>query len=177
MSLRAFHCALGVLVCVASAGAHAASYVDRPLEQRIARAERVVVARVVSTRVERGGTDRPRLMTVVGLEVEETLKGAPVKSITLRQLGGSAEGWSVELPGAPTFEPNERAVFLLRCEPTEAGKEVAACTLAGLRDAKLPVVMSQGRADVLVPQVASPRMERMTLEAIRTRAKAAEVGR
>lgn len=143
----------------------------------MARAERVVLARVVSTGVEREGDERPRLMTVVALEVEETLKGAPAKSITLRQLGGTSRGWSLQLPGAPTFEQNERAVFLLRCEPGSTEKEAPSCTLAGLRDAKLPVVKSAGRADVLVSQVATDQVERITLDAVRTLVKKAEAAR
>jgi hypothetical protein len=143
MNLRAFVTrgflgVLGMSGCLVSLGAGATSQVDRPLEHRVARADQVVLARVVSTRVEREGDERPRLMTVVELEVEETLKGAPAKRLTLRQLGGSSEGWSMHLPDAPTFEPDERAVFLLRCRAPALETEAKTCTLAGLRDAKLP---------------------------------------
>jgi hypothetical protein len=150
------------------AHSHATSYVDRPLEVRLARAERVVLVQVsaveveveVEVEIEREGAP-PRLFTRVTLQVEQSFKGEGPRTLTLRQLGGTHGGWSAQLPGAPTFEVGERAVLLLRCP------RVDECVLAGLRDAKLKVVDSGERAQVLVPRVHSEALERLTLKDVR----------
>ncbi len=163
---------LGVWVCLGSVGAGATSYVDRPLEERIARAGRIVLARVASVEVQK--SEPNRLTTVVRLEVEETFRGAPVKELVVRQLGGSHGGWSMELPGAAKFEAGERAVFLLRCPDDKAVPP--SCFLAGLRDAKLPVVVGSARAEVMIPFVAHSGTERLALDQVRALAKTQKTG-
>jgi hypothetical protein len=80
----------------------------------------VVVATASSIPQSLSKDDAPRFSFFI-LQVEETLKGVPAASITLKLIGGPA-GSSKRVEGQPSFLPKTRSVFFLNLRPEEAGK-------------------------------------------------------
>ncbi|MBS2029640.1 MAG: hypothetical protein JST54_17185 [Deltaproteobacteria bacterium] len=107
-----------------------ASVVPQTVEQLTDRATHVVhakVTRVVSAR-EPGPSG---IYTRSTLNVSEWLKGPALKSVSLRQSGGTIGSESVELPGDAIFHEGEEVLAFLRCD---AGADH--CSLVGLAQGK-----------------------------------------
>jgi hypothetical protein len=81
----------------------------------------LVVEAVVSSVESRFREDHRYVYTYVALDVERTLKGsAPSSAVVLEELGGSANGMNVTVPGSPVFEVGERVIVFL--EPKEGSE-------------------------------------------------------
>jgi hypothetical protein len=87
-----------------------------PLPERARNAERVVVGRVVSVNpVWRENDFGDRLIvSVVGVGVDETLKGQAEPSLDVEIEGGTIGTMTLKVSDLPTFAPGDRAVFYLK---------------------------------------------------------------
>jgi hypothetical protein len=106
--MRSTSLALAVLTaCLAAAGPARATTVRRlALPELVARAERVVLARCVA--VEPAPPAASGLAaTAVTFTVQDTLKGPPAETLTIRQLGRPGSG------PAPAFRTGEEVVLFL----------------------------------------------------------------
>jgi hypothetical protein len=117
--LRSLAIVLALLLSTAAIGA-----ADGPIatiEQRIAGAERVVVATVqhvsASWRENRFG-DRI-IVSRIQLEVDEILKGSSDKTVFMEVDGGTLDGYTLRVSGLTVVQPGERGVFFL--EPAVGG--------------------------------------------------------
>ena len=82
--------------------------------QLTARAERIVVAQVVSVKSEWDASGR-NIHTRIEIKVEETWKGsvAPDEHIVMVQPGGTVGDIEMRVHGMPSFAPGEKAVLFL----------------------------------------------------------------
>jgi hypothetical protein len=105
--------ALGGLVAGRPAAASQVLAMDLP--ELTARAERIVVAEVMSVKTGWDSSHK-RILSTVELHVSEVWKGqvAGDGRITVVQPGGVADGIEMIVHGLPRFESGERAVLFLR---------------------------------------------------------------
>jgi hypothetical protein len=78
-------------------------------------ADRVVVARVFDVRAtwETNIHGDQLIVSHLKLHVEETLKGAPEKTVEVDVLGGTLDGLTLEVSDEPRLKRGDRAVFFL----------------------------------------------------------------
>ena len=116
MNLTSIGALLAVLL---TSGVASAQHVNASLDERIAGADRVVVAtpRSVQARWEQNEHGDRLIVSRFLLEVSETLKGGPVKAMWLDLEGGTLDGLTLRVSSLPMLQPGERAVFFL-----EAGR-------------------------------------------------------
>ncbi|HYR27462.1 MAG TPA: PKD domain-containing protein [Thermoanaerobaculia bacterium] len=133
-----------------TAFANATTIVMPEDEQLIGKSPVIVEGMVLSTAaVERDG----RIYTETVVSVSRTLKGSVSETITIRELGGVAEGRFTKIFGTPEFASGERVLLFLEQHPQGGyrtmdlfvGKFESAATRDGkriwLRDAEVPNVM------------------------------------
>jgi hypothetical protein len=126
---------LAALLAV-GAPARASLVLALDLPQLTARAERVVVAEVLSVSA-RWDSEHRSIYSTVELAVAERWKGDAGAHLTVVQLGGEVDGVTMRVHGLPAFTAGERAVLFLQ------GPAVAA-QLVGLGQGKR-IVRFDGR--------------------------------
>lgn len=108
--------ALAVLGCVAvPAFATAASGRVASLNERIQGADSVVVATVTDVNANWKQNEHGDFLIVsrVGLQVEETLKGSANSAVAMDLEGGTVQGITLRVSDLPQLAPGEKAVFFL----------------------------------------------------------------
>lgn len=93
----------------------ATTLVPHSLKDRAAKADRVVLAQVIETHVERTGNPGLPLKTYTRLLIGEDLKGSGPREVTVVQLGGRDGATTMQIPGDAVFEPGQTAIVFLRC--------------------------------------------------------------
>jgi hypothetical protein len=84
------------------------------------------------------------IYTYTRLAVTKTLKGAPGQYVVVRQMGGSADGYTQRVSGVRQFLPGDETVLFLR--PSVAGNGLQA--IVGLMQGNFRVVRSAGEVTV-----------------------------
>ncbi len=92
----------------------------------------VVRGRVVSTQA-RWTADHSRIITDTTLEVAETLKGAPAKTVVVMQPGGEVGDVGQHVEGVARFQKDEEVVVFLEARGTER------FTLSGMAQGRFKV--------------------------------------
>ena len=80
-----------------------------PLDEMAVRADQVFTGEVVGIASQMNAR-RTGIFTFVTIEVDEYLKGGRRKVLTLRFLGGEAEGYRLTVPGSPEFHLGEEVL-------------------------------------------------------------------
>ena len=80
-----------------------------PLDQMAVRADQIFTGEVVGI-ASRMNARRTGIFTFVTIEVDEYLKGGRRGVLTLRFLGGEAEGYRLTVPGSPAFHLGEEVL-------------------------------------------------------------------
>lgn len=140
LSKRSVSTVLGVLALVlATVPALGTTAVHLTTEEMVQVSDLIVTARVASSEVV--WVDRT-LVTVVTVEVEETVKGAPAQTVEVILPGGIDDSGPVPLgvtyAGAPTLYQDESAVLFL----TEQDLLPSGYMVAGFSQGKLVIVDS-----------------------------------
>lgn len=110
---KRFLALLGVLSAVISLSADIGPPTDIPSRAR--GAGRIVVARVLDVRAQ-FATNRfgdQLIISTVVLDVDETLKGAPVATLEVEVEGGTVGDLTLKVSDLPSLQAGERAVFFL----------------------------------------------------------------
>ena len=98
------------LLALALAGMLEASTVRfLPLDQMALRADQIFTGEVVGV-ASQVNARRTGIFTFVTIEVDEYLKGGRRGVLTLRFLGGEAEGYRLTVPGSPEFHLGEEVL-------------------------------------------------------------------
>lgn len=111
---------------------------------------RVVVARVLDSRVRVPEGNVRQMTTITGLEVLEEVQGKGPRALELVQLGGKSGPWESHLVGDATLTRGETALMFLRCPDAKAPQR---CTLVG-RAAGKQIVTTEakgGQREVQLP--------------------------
>lgn len=99
---------LAVLLLVAG-GLEASTVLHLPLDEMAIRADQIFTGEVVgiTSQMNARGTG---IYTFVTIAVDEYLKGGRRSVLTLRILGGEAEGYRLVVPGSPVFRLGEEVL-------------------------------------------------------------------
>lgn len=108
-------CLAGALAIAISSGTVFAANADLDLKKQARAARKIVVAKAtsVSPRWRTSASGDLLIVSLVGLEIEETLKGEPGTFAWLDVEGGSLNGVTLRVSSMPEIKPGERAVFFL----------------------------------------------------------------
>jgi hypothetical protein len=126
-----------------------------------------VVARGKVKKLEsRWTADRHRIVTDVEIEVAETLKGSPERTVVIQQPGGVVGDIGQHVSGLASFEPNEEVVVFLE-------KTGPKYMVAGMAQGKYRVERSSdGRRAYAIPASNEARLiDRSTGEPVEARAQ------
>jgi microcompartment protein CcmK/EutM len=100
-------------------------------EELVAKSQAIVQGSVVSTKTYRS-SDGKLILTSYTIQVSESLKGSPGKTVTLTTVGGRIGNTVLQVSGMPVFQPGENAVLFLE----QAGPYT---TVVGLNQGKFTV--------------------------------------
>lgn len=95
--------------------AHATVVVPLSLADQVQRADLVVRA-TVGAQQSAFVPERGAILTWTSLQVTETLKGQAPRTLTLRQMGGAADGMVQRVPGDAVLQPGQDVVLFLHRE-------------------------------------------------------------
>ncbi len=112
----------------------ATTLVPHTLAQRARASSRVAVVKVLSQKVAITGDDPKSLRTVTEVLVQEDVVGQGPQKLVIVQLGGSARGWTVQIPGDARFSVGETALVFLACPKSDR------CSLVAMEEGRLAVV-------------------------------------
>lgn len=108
--------ALAVLLGTVSA----TTIIPVSVERLTQESSHVVEARVVSSE-SKWNPQHTLIFTYTRIEVIKTLKGANQPSVTVKQIGGSAEGYTQKVAGVRYAKPGEESVLFLRPSAQQDG--------------------------------------------------------
>jgi hypothetical protein len=118
-----------LLAVVASTSlAHATVVVPLTLAQQVAGSDLIVRAHVGSMQ-SRYVAERGTILTWTELSVTEVLKGQASGSLLLRQMGGTADGQTMLVPGDAHLTTGDDVILFLRRDPS-GGSDVLLYSLA-----------------------------------------------
>src|SRR5436309_387490 len=119
--MKKFHQLLVSGACLIFAGAALATTVIPPsFDELVSRAEMIFQGRVTDVRSEWTGEGAQRhIMSYVTLKVEDAIKGNPGSTVTLRMLGGTVGGETMEVADAPKFKVGDRDILFVENNGTQ----------------------------------------------------------
>ncbi len=97
------------LLIVVAGSIEASTIRHLPLDQMAVRADQIFTGEVVGITSQMNAR-RTGIHTFVTIEVDEYLKGGRRRMLTLRMLGGEAEGYRLVVPGSPVFHLGEEVL-------------------------------------------------------------------
>lgn len=164
-----------LLIFLLAAAASATTVVPMSVEDLTRAASHVVQVRVLES-WSAWNPQRTLIYTYSRVQVERALKGQPADTMVVKQLGGSAGGYTQKVAGVRQFQPGEEALLFLR--PSIAGDGTMA--IVGLMQGNFRIaqtasgqmVASNGMPDVHAVQngrVAAYGGTVMTLDALTAR--------
>lgn len=131
MARRTWTAGLGALLAGAAV---ASTIIPHTLADRAQISDRVVLAQVLGSRVEMRAGDPRSMRTVVTVAVGKDVKGRGESYLTVTQIGGDLDGWSIHIPGDAELRTGEVALLFLTC-----GRSTADCGLVALGEGKIAV--------------------------------------
>ena len=107
--------------CLIFAGSALATTVIPPsFDELVSRAELIFQGSVTDVRSEWTGEGAQRhIMSYVTLKVEDAIKGNPGPTVTLRMLGGTVGGETMEVADAPKFKVGDRDILFVENNGTQ----------------------------------------------------------
>ena len=88
---------------------HATTVIPPTFDELVSRAEIIFQGSVTDTRSQWIGEGAQRhIVTFVTFRVDDAIKGSPGASYTIRMLGGTVDGQTMEVSDAPKFKTGDR---------------------------------------------------------------------
>lgn len=173
--------ATGLVLLVLGPGALATTIVPVTVEKMAAVSTDIVEARAIDSRA-RWNPERTLIYTYTRFEVRRTLKGTAPNTITVKQMGGSADGYTQRVSGVEYWQPGEEAVLFLRPSADRDGTLSVTGLVQGSfrmkRQASGEVMVTNGVPDVSAFEKDTGRSgeyrgSRMTLQQLEDRVRKA----
>ena len=99
---------------LAVASVHATTVIPPTFDQLVSEAELIFEGTVTDTRSQWAGKGTERhIETYVTFNIEDAIKGAPGKSSTIRILGGTVDGETMEVTDSPRFKIGDRDILFV----------------------------------------------------------------
>jgi hypothetical protein len=109
------------------ASAQASSFYIKPFPEFIQEANFIVHGTLSNIHAEHGISDSGAkiIYTFANLDIKEVLKGSISKqSIVIREVGGSKDGYTIDIPGTPELKEGEDTVLFLGAEKSDQSYEI-----------------------------------------------------
>jgi hypothetical protein len=101
-------------------GALSTTVIPPSFDELVSRAEMIFQGSVTDVRSEWTGEGAQRhIMSYVTLRVEDAIKGKPGSTVTLRMLGGTVGGETMEVTDAPKFKVGDRDILFVENNGTQ----------------------------------------------------------
>lgn len=98
----------------------ATTVIPPSFDELVSRAEMIFQGSVTDVRSEWTGEGAQRhIMSYVTLKVEDAIKGKPQSTVTLRMLGGTVGGETMEVTDAPKFKVGDRDILFVENNGTQ----------------------------------------------------------
>jgi len=138
--------------CLIFAGTALATTVIPPsFDELVSRAEMIFQGSVTGVRSEWTGEGAQRhIMSYVTLKVEDAIKGNPGSTVTLRMLGGTVGGETMEVTDAPKFKVGDRDILFVENNGTQF------VPLVGIMHGRFRVKKDAGGQDAVFTNEGSP---------------------
>ena len=105
---------------IVAAAAMATTVIPPSFDDLVSRAEMIFQGSVTGVRSEWTGEGAQRhIMSYVTLKVEDAIKGNPGSTVTLRMLGGTVGGETMEVTDAPKFKVGDRDILFVENNGTQ----------------------------------------------------------
>src|ERR1051325_4283576 len=113
--MKKFRSLLSVaLVMISLATAGATTVIPPTFDELVGEAEVIFQGRVTDVKSQWAGEGAGRnIITYVTFNVEDSLKGMPGQSYTIRMLGGTVNGETMEVADAPKFSVGDRDIIFV----------------------------------------------------------------
>ena len=99
---------------LALASVRATTVIPPTFDQLVSEAELIFEGTVTDARSEWTGQGAERhIVTYVTFNIEDAIKGAPGKSYTIRMLGGTVDGETIEVADTPKFKMGDRDILFV----------------------------------------------------------------
>jgi hypothetical protein len=92
---------------------HATTVERLALEDLVKKSNKIVVGKVTNARTYWGGSNGKLILTTYTLEVEESIKGQPARTLELTTIGGKIGSMQLYVAGMVSFERGENAVVFI----------------------------------------------------------------
>ena len=133
-TVRAKLCLLPILILIVltKLPLHATTVQRLTLDDMVSKADTIVIGRVINS--QSSWTKNGKLiLTQTTFEVQEGLKGAATKTVTITTVGGRVGNNILHVSGMPSFQPEETAVIFLE-------RSNSYLTVLGLSQGKFSIV-------------------------------------
>jgi hypothetical protein len=101
-------------LCVGLHGARGTTVIPPTFDELVSRAEVIFQGTVTDVRSQWTGEGaQHRIESYVTFKVEDAMKGAPGESYTLRMLGGTVDGETMEVSDSPKFKVGDRDIIFV----------------------------------------------------------------
>ena len=105
---------LTLLFAILATNARATTVVSPTFDQLVDEAELIFQGRVTGVRSQWTGEGAQRvIVTFITFSVEDNMKGNPGRSYTIRMLGGTVDGETIEIADAPKFNVGDRDILFV----------------------------------------------------------------
>jgi uncharacterized protein (UPF0333 family) len=174
--------ALVILVACFAATLMATTIIPMSLEKLTTASTDVVEARAIDVR-SAWDADRTMIYTYTRFEVRRTLKGTAPNVITVKQMGGHADGYTQKVSGVTHWKPGDEAVLFLQPSTMNDGTLIVTGLMQGnfqvMRQPSGAVMVSNGVPDVsAVEQRSSTPLEyrgaKMSIQNLEERVRKAQ---
>jgi|GEM_PF-1293596 len=153
--------ACGVKLCPPPASATVA--VRATVESLTSQAQLVILGRVTSQWSPKERGPQGQIYTRSAVEVSESWKGTAPGVITVQQLGGTVDGFTLSVAGSPQLTVGEEVVlFLTKGAGPEAMYHVLSLA-QGVYHVSAPTLRSAGASGAIAPRVLSQDLSGITL--------------
>ena len=114
---------LGVGILLISSPASATTFLKADVPTLARASTSIVQARVESTQSS-WNADHSMIFTEVTLDVVQTLRGTPASGVVVRVPGGTVDGYTIRMEGAPEFQEGSEVVAFIGSWDDGAAKVV-----------------------------------------------------
>ena len=112
--------ALSILGSLALLNARATTVIPPTFDELVGQAEVIFQGTVTEVKSQWTGEGAERhIMTYVTLQVEDAIKGNPGATYTMRMLGGTVDGETMEVTDSPKFKVGEREILFIEHNGTQ----------------------------------------------------------
>ena len=146
MKLRSFAAVAGLLVAGLFT-VQATTVIPPTWEELVDRAETIFEGSVTDVRSEWTGEGaQRRIVSYVTFKVEDAVKGAPGATYTMRMLGGTVDGQTLEVSDSPKFKAGDRDIVFVENNGTQF------IPLVGIMHGRFKVVQEKGTGRTIVAE-------------------------